>query len=73
MKKYCCQNKVSQPILGQFSISLPWKLHKMRDFRTFSGGLEMENWAKMGQSILGEITPLFENWFCCCIKHEVFH
>ena len=33
----------------QCSISKPiWKRHKTKGFLTFSGGIEMEHWAKMG-------------------------
>ena len=49
-------------ILVQFSISAPpWKCQKTFNFLTFSGGREMEDWAKMGWNKLKYIYKTSQN------------
>ena len=39
-------------IIKKFQFSNPWKRQKIKGFQTFSGGVEMEHWAKLNWNIL---------------------
>ena len=37
--------------MPMFHFYTPWKRQKTKGFLTFSGGIEMEHWHEMGQSV----------------------